>query len=44
MTEPLGLDPICDECDERHDIDKSCVSEPQSTDSDQAWYDMHEQY
>jgi hypothetical protein len=37
-------DLMCAECDEEHDEDKSCISEPQSTDPDQTWYDMHEQY
>ncbi len=47
MSEPrleddvaLGLDPRCNECDERHDEDNSCISE--STDPDQMWYDMHD--
>jgi hypothetical protein len=48
MSEPqleddvaAGIDPRCNECDDRHAPDYSCII---STDSDQAWYDMHDKY
>jgi len=33
-----GIDPICDECDNRHDEDEGCGGD----DPDRMWDEMHE--